>query len=131
MDKDNKVLLGSVLIILLAIISINFDGITGAATFDSNTNLYISPNVVSPGDRIYITISAPGAGVNKKAEFYHLADNLKVGSIDICKSSGCSGDFGFSYVISTSWDSGIYGVRVYSYEINEFITGAFTVDRLA
>ena len=129
MDKDNKVLLGTVFIIIVALFFSHFNDITGASVSKrGNIHIIISPDIVAQGQRIYITITTDSEGVNKNVEFYHLADNLLVGSLDLCSSSSCSGDFSTSYVIPQSWHEGVYGAKIYSYTSDSFVTETFTID---
>lgn len=130
MHKDNKVLIGSVFIIIIAIITFsNMENITGHSIKESEkTFITLSPEVTQPGERIHITISTGPKGINNKAGIFNLIDNLRVGDILICKGSyKCSGKFSTTYVISNAFEEGIYEIKVYSYDQEEFISEKLTI----
>ena len=130
MHKDNKVLVGSVFIIIIAIIAFsNMENITGHGVRESEkTFITLSPEVTLHGERIHITISTGPEGVNNKAGIFNLIDNLRVGEILICKGSyKCSGKFSTTYVISNALEEGVYEIKVYSYDQEEFISKRLTI----
>ena len=130
MDKDNKILIVSVIIIILVALSFNFNIPTGAVTKDYPTiSITISPDIVQAGDIVYIDIKAGKSGINNRADFIYAIDNLRKSSkTNICGNAPkCTGDLSFSYVTSPTWESGIYYIAVYDYDSETFIKKEFTI----
>ncbi|MFH1591914.1 MAG: hypothetical protein ABIB47_00935 [Candidatus Woesearchaeota archaeon] len=129
MEKDNRILIGSIVIIVLVVISFNFS-ITGSVVKEySSVRIRVSPEVVNAGEVVYVDVEGGVNGVNNRADFIYAIDDLRVGSKEnICGDGAkCSGVVSFSYVISPGWERGVYYVVVFDYAAGEFVQEEFTV----
>ncbi len=122
MDKNNRVLIGAVLLIFVTLLSFNLDTITGLSTKDKNIpSVSISPKVVQPGSRITVTVWTGKLGMNEKACLYD--SNARVS----CTNNACAGNYkcystdkqpvSFNFATSTSLDSGVYSLCVWDYSL--------------
>lgn len=110
-------------------IGLNSFGITGNVISEkSKTSIVISPEVVSKGETVYVTVVPGTEGVNEKVSFYLAEDDLRKSSVSgLCNSYRCADSGSISFIIPQNWQPGVYYVKVYDYEINEFISEDFTV----
>jgi len=130
MNKDNKILIGSVIIIIIVALSFNINTPTSSIIKNyPTTSITISPDTVQAGNIIYIDIKTGSKGINNKADFIYAIDNLRKSSrINICGNGPkCTGDFSFSYVTSSTWEPGIYYVAIYDYDSESFVKKEFTI----
>lgn len=131
MEKDNRILIGAIFIflILFIVVGSRFNGVSGNVVLeDSKTSIFISPEVVSNGEIIYVTVTPGKEGVNEKVSFYQAEDDLRKTSVNrLCNSHKCYGKGSFSFDIPSSWESGVYYVKVYDYEIQGFVVEDFTI----
>jgi len=131
--KTNRILVGAIIIIILAMISsIGNNNITGkpiASTDSSSTKIEIRPEAITAGQRIYIDVNPGPRGVNVRASVYQAEDNLRRGTTNrVCNSNyKCKEKTVFSFVTSTSWEPGVYYVKLYDYKIEEFVKEDFTI----
>jgi len=127
--NENRVLIFSLIIVVLLIVVTLNSNISGYAVSDfSRSNIEVSPNVVYQGDKIIITVHPSNDGINGKASFYNLEDNLRKTSVDgLCNSYRCSDSLSFSFFIPNNWENGIYYVQVYDYGSEDFVKEEFTV----
>ncbi len=131
MDKDIKIIIGSVIIIVVTALFSNY-GSTGAVVRDlraSFVDIRISPNVIHAGDVMYIDIYSGSKGINNRADFVYAIDDLRKGSKqNICGDGDvCVGDVSFSYVTSLTWEPGIYKIVLYDYDTESFVEERITV----
>ena len=130
MEKENKFLVGAIFVlIVLFLVGSNFSGVTGNVTKESpKTTIIISPEAVTTGELIHITVTPGPDGVNQKTSFYKGEDNLRKYSVDaLCNNYRCSQEGSFGFVIPSSWENGIYYVKIYDYETKTFVEEDFTV----
>ena len=130
MNKENKTLVTAIVIIaLLAVITLNVENPAGQVTREfKETRVDISPEALSPGESLLITVHPGTDGINQKASFFQAEDNLRRYSIsDICGSYKCTKQTSFNFVIPLSWENGIYYIQIYSYGTNSFVKKEFTV----
>jgi len=128
MDRENRIIVGTVFVIFIAIISSNF-GISGQIIRNSETEIKVAPDAVYVGQKVYIDIYPGSLGVNQKISFYQAEDNLRKDSTYIVCGVNfkCYDDTSFSYVIPTSWEPGIYFANVYDYGTKSYVKQEFTV----
>ena len=129
MDRESRILIGSVFIIVLVAISFNFS-FTGSVVSDNpKVMIDISPEIVTPGEVIYVDISPGIEGINNRADFVYAIDDLRKGSKTLICGEGtkCLSETSFSYVIPQSWESGVYYVAIFDYDSGKFIEEEFTV----
>ena len=130
MNKDNRILVGAILVFLiLFFIGTRPNGVSGNAILDSSgTSLSISPETVSVGQTIYITVIPEAEGVNQKTSFYRAEDDLRKYSVDsLCNNYKCTEESSFSFIIPNSWEDGVYYAKVYDYGAKSFIVEDFTI----
>lgn len=113
MDKDNKVLLSAVLVILVALVAFNFGDITGKAV-ESNTVIAVSPTSVSFGEYdtiklLTIKVSPGKDGVDTKM-YLHQENGFRVGgeTVNICPDSLCYDEVTLTYKLDSGIESGRY-----------------------
>jgi len=114
MDKDNKVLLAAVLIILVALVAFNFGDITGKAVKDDGTVIAVSPTTVKFGEydtMKLVTIKViPGKdGVDTVMSLY-MVDGFKVSgeTVNICTDSICREEATLTYKLDSELKPGKY-----------------------
>jgi hypothetical protein len=117
MNKDTKVLLMAVVIILVALVSFNMSDLTGKIIKNSeNAQLIISPTLVTFGKHdtarmITIQVSPGKNGINQKLWLYRgdgrntQADST---TVNICTSSICYDDVTVSYRVDAGLKDGKY-----------------------
>ena len=153
MNKDAKVLLIALVIIIVGALSFNYTNITGKTTSDYTT-ITISPNIVKAGEYINLDINPGLRGVFSEIEVYISGKTdivLSGYSPKMCKSdpddpNRCSCSSNKCYEITTvpykipkTWDnnggwdyttnSKTYYARVYDIYSGLWVKAHFTVER--
>ena len=138
MEKDNKVLISAILIILVALVSFNFGDITGKAVKE-NTVVAISPLEVTAGETITVYVKPGSNGVEKLAYVYSKKGIRLPGTISLCRSSKCEDVLSVEYKIIDTWDNNEgwdfrekskgYYVKVIDSRTEDYSTASFTVKR--
>ena len=118
MNKDNKVLLGAILIILVALVSFNFGDITGKAVSEGSI-VAISPKTVTAGEYINVYVKPGSKGVEKLAYIYREGDIRMAGTISLCRTSKCEEEVDVKYKILDIWDNNA------EWDINEITRGYY------
>ena len=130
MKRDDKILIAA-LILSLTLLFVGFspDSITGyIAKTSLETTIDISPQVVSPGELIHVTVHPGSQGVHQKTSFYQAEDNLrKVSVTDLCSHYVCKEEGSFTFPVPHQWEPGVYHIKVYDYSTKTFITEDFTL----
>ena len=127
MNKDNKILLFALLIIIGAIISSGIGGITGRVVDEKITKVSVSPSRTYPSEEIYVTVIPGEDGINEEAVFFN-SEGAKLNYYNVCHGSyKCEEPVTFNFMIPDNWKSGVYQVRVYDYALKDFIKGDFTI----
>ena len=128
MDKNNRVLIGAVLLIFVTLLSFNLTSLTGSSTKEGKVpSVSVSPNVAEAGDRLTVSVISGELGVNEKACIYD--GNSRVA----CTSTVCNNNvqkenrhfkclssvnqIQFNIATSTSLESGVYSVCVWDYDL--------------
>ena len=126
MEKDNKVVLGAVLILLVGMLSFNFNSLTGqavkgqeATVTASPSNVYFSFDDLNKGNKIVaVTIKVNSGKVDNDLYLYRksLKGEERVGSLDtICKGTATycgKGTYTVNYKFSSGNPEGDYFFRV-------------------
>jgi len=138
MNKDNKVLLGAILIILVALVSFNFGDITGKAVSEGSI-VAISPKTITAGEYINVYIKPGSKGVEQLAYLYREDGARLPGTINLCSTSKCDEEINVKYKIIDTWDNNEkwdineitkgYYIRVNEYKQDSYKTASFTVSR--
>ena len=123
MDKNNRVLVGAVLLIFVTLLSFNLDTITGLSTQNKiNTpSVSVSPKVIQAGNRLTVSAWTGKLGINEKACLYDSSVRVS------CTENVCQGNYKcystdkspvkFNFATSTSLPSGVYSICVWDYEL--------------
>jgi len=119
MDKDTKILLMAVVIILVALVSFNLSDLTGKVTKSDKTIIAVSPSVLTFGlhdsSKIITVRVSPGeGGIRKRLLMYRVKTggyDSVVGSetVSVCNRDICYDDVTVSYRI----DAGLLEGRYY------------------
>ncbi len=106
MNKDIKILMVALIIIIIGAVSFNYVNITGKTTSDYTT-MTISPKLVKAGEMVHITVNPGLQGTYQEIEFYRVHNDLRVGRqlAKICKAAKCFEKTTISYKISDAWDN--------------------------
>jgi hypothetical protein len=133
--KDNSVIfVFSVLaLFVVALVGFNFESMTTGAILNSKTSVRITPEFVNAGQYVTVNVDPGRECVNSVVGFYDDSDSRKatvtskVGSYrKVCQA------FSARYKTSPLWkpaedESGLYFVKVFDYEKEDYITKTFTV----
>ena len=121
MEKDNKILLGAVLILLVAMLSFNFNSLTGEATKNVVTisanpsNLYFSETdlIQQPSKPLIVTLRVQSGSVENKIYLYR-DDGQRIKSFVVpeCQSNCKKGTYTFEYLFTTDLPEGDYYLAV-------------------
>lgn len=138
MEKDNKILLGAILIILITLVSFNFGDITGKVVKEG-TVVSISPATVTAGDYITVYVKPGSKGVESSAYFYRIDGTRIPATVKLCGESRCTKETTIRYKLTDSWDNnadwayGItskgYYVKVQDWKVESYKTASFVVNR--
>ena len=135
MKKESNTLIISIMLILvIALVGFNFDKITGQTT-GLITTLDVSPNILNAGQNIVVKVNPQGC-VNNIIGVYDDSDlrratfssSVTGRAQKICKS------FEASFKTYPAWkpgedETGIFFVKIFDYEKEEFISKPFTIRR--
>ena len=118
MDKDTKILLMAVVIILVALVSFNLSDLTGKVTKGDKTTIVVSPTVIEFGLHdtakiVTIRVSPGKEGIRDKLQMYREKPGgydmaLSSETVTICKGSQCYDDTTISYRIDAELIKGGY-----------------------
>ena len=141
MNKDTKVLLMAVVIILVALVSFNLSDLTGMQIRSDVTTLTVSPITTTferydTAKMITIRVLPADNGVDKKIEMYKCKNEQCTTSIrlgaetaNICTSSTCSEDVTVSYRLDSGLRVGIYYFQAEK-DGEKFISNKFEIKHL-
>ncbi len=114
MNKDTKILLMAVVIILVALVSFNLSDLTGKAVSDITT-LTVSPTIINFGlhdsaKMITIRVSPSKNGIDQRIQMYRKEWDTQVSSetATICTDSICYDDITISYRVDSRLRDGRY-----------------------
>ena len=139
MNKDSKVLLVALFIIMVGAISFNYANITGK-TISDYTEMTVSPKLVKAGESIYITVKPGKQGVHQDVEFYRTDLDLRVGYVaKVCKEANCFEKTTVKYDLSDTWGDNAewdydviskdYYAKVYDIYSGQWVKSYFSVER--
>ncbi len=128
--NETKTLVLAILIILaIALLVANFSSITGTVVKEKkpSTQVVFTNNVIAPGDYIGFEITPSKYGINKK---YRICDDNDACHVRVylqCGTFKCRNHVSESYKTWSSWESGVYYIKLFDYEINGFTKHYFTI----
>lgn len=125
MDKDFKIIIAAIILILAIAFAASNYNITGRVT-GSDTLVRVTPAVVNAGELINIEVTPGNLGVHKT--YYICRDEFlcHANAGMHCGSFKCSKPLTASYKTWSSWD-GVYYIKIFDYGKNEFVKSYFTV----
>lgn len=129
--EKNKLIIGVIAVILIAVIGFNFGNLTGKVTKNLSPDATVYPNVVKAGEKINVKVKPNNGCVDPEIGFY-FSGKLSDGSITssggrkgvvshkggykVCKNDGLildrDGTFTVSYKTEPGWD-GEHFAKVY------------------
>ena len=121
--KKNQIIIGTVAIVLIALVGLNFNSLTGQVVGNLSPDVTVYPNVVKAGEKINIKVKPRGGCVDPEIGFY-FSGKLSDGSITssggrkgtvthkggykVCKGNGLildkDGTFTVGYKTEPGWD---------------------------
>ena len=141
MNKDTKVLLMAVVIILVALVSFNLSDLTGKIISKSEiSTLTVSPTIITFGihdsaTMITLRISPGRNGVNQKLQMYEVktSGNIQIDgeTANICTDSICYDDVTISYRVDAGLRDEKYYFKAERENTDEsFISNEFEIKHL-
>ena len=137
MEKDNKILFGAILIILIAMLSLNFNNIlTGNVSKESVSKVVVSPNEVTRGEVITVEVTPGPEGVyNRWAWIYNAEKDLRLTGTAkrMCGNQAvCYDPLTITYLIEGNEDKfpdGKYVIKVREHDVKEtkYAEGVFWI----
>ena len=129
MDKNNRVLIGVILLIFITLLSFNLTSITGLSTKGKTVpSVSVSPKVAEAGERLTISVWTGKLGMHEQACLYDTDSRVS------CTRRACSGNYkcystdtkqvSFNFAPATSLTPGVYSVCVWDYELAQTKTRA-------
>ena len=126
MEKDNKILLGAVLILLVAMISFNFnDAVTGDVASGAKIAVTVNPAQVyfsyndlnnKPSKTVIVTVTVQNGQIENNVDLYRSTGERTTRTKEICKpatSSYCTkGVYEVPFTVTSDLDVGDYYFRV-------------------
>ncbi len=128
MDKDTKTLVLALFIVLLVgVIGFMFKGYTGHVSGISDTRIELDNDVVKAGEYIRFTIFPGEKGVYKNYGIYDDSDMRRAHSKIQCGSYKCRKTVRATYKTWSSWEEGIYHIKIFDYTKKDYIIKYFTI----
>ena len=112
MERNNKTLLIAVLIMLLALVSLNFSNISGKVGGSENVIVRVSPSNIRVPDSVNLYVDAAGVSIDSTTHLYRSDGSRASVTNRICKSSFCTGIVSSKYFIDSRIEPGVYFIRV-------------------
>lgn len=132
MEKDNKILVGAVIIILVALVAFNLSKITGQVTKETTT-ITVNPKIIGAGDIISISVVPGSEGAENEMRIYYEDENgnliRKVQQHEMDRKTGgrLTRGITFSYRTYSTWVDGKYYVVVEDKATGEDIFASFKI----
>lgn len=130
LNNETKTLVLAILVILaIALVVANFSSITGTVVKQSKptTKVTFSNEVVSPGDYLEFEITPSKYGINNKYRICNDNGLCHVSAYMQCGSFKCRDKVSERYKTWTSWEEGVYSIKLFDYETSEFQHYYFTI----
>ncbi len=132
MDRELKIVLIAVAAIFLLDLIVLNTGTTGYGVMENKiTKLTITPDKISAGTKINVTLEPGASGAYWYVTFYEAKVNINMGKTNKFCYNGfkCKGfnSKTISYVVGTDWAPGLYYGQIYDYYSNQYIKTYFEV----
>ena len=129
--KDNKIfVIGVLVIFVIALIVMNFGRFTGSVTKEKpSTILTVTPDKITAGEDINIDMIPGKKGAyNQYYVCYTYNDICLAKPKFSCSQFKCLQPVSDSYKSWAGWESGVYYVKVFDYESQEYVKSFFTIE---
>lgn len=127
MEYGTKTILLAVFILLIAIVSFNFTGMTGETIGNRITTMELDKNELLPGETITLTITPGSEGVSQDIDIYRENGNRYIQSAaQVCGSYKCKEKSYVEYQLMDTFEPDTYYFRVYDLSSKEYIKAYFT-----
>src|SRR3989344_3599419 len=117
---DNRFLIISLLIISIIAIAI-IGSYSGRTINTTKTSLSVSPDVIRPGEYVNIILNPSEVGVYKQYWVCKPNGACPGRQYMHCGSFKCQSESTAQYKSSSSWEEGIYYVKMFDYQTKSFI----------
>ncbi len=130
-ETTKKIVIASVIVLIVAIVALNFEQITGKAV--ARTKITVTPRIVTAGHYVNVEIMPPKGGASRQVEIYkengvrQATFNTDCGG-NWCYEEGRLGKVATgSYKTSPDWE-GRYYVAVEDRDTGELVKAYFKVE---
>jgi hypothetical protein len=130
LNNETKTLVLAILVILAIVLVVaNFGSITGTVVKEKkpSTNVIFAKEVITPGSYIEFEITPSKYGVNKKYRICDDGDRCHIRTYMQCGSYNSREKVSERYKTWPSWEEGVYYIKLFDYEINDFTKHYFTL----
>ena len=100
--------------------------VQGSSVIERNTTIDVSPNPVTPGTSLGITVTPSNDGVGKYIYLYN-PYGVRKATITLPCASICNSTVSTSYIIPTTFYNGDYKLEIWDYKIANYVVKTFTV----
>ncbi len=129
MEQQNKTLVLAVLILLIAIVSFNFTGMTGEMIGNKITTITLDKTSVLPTETITLEIVPGSEGVDTDIDIYRADTEYRYmqSTATVCKYYKCEDTSTVKFKVLDSFEPGTYYFRVYDLAKKDYVKAYFTV----
>ena len=130
--KENKPIVTAIVIILVVLLAVNFNKLTGQAVRAHTTLIDISPGIVELDESgksvtvVSYTLSPGSKGYSSEIEIRKEGIRKKIDSVRGC-SSKCMDPVTKDLSIPTDWGKGVYEIRVKDNVLSGYVSANFKV----
>jgi hypothetical protein len=127
MEQNNKTLILAFVILLIAIVSFNFTGMTGEAV--RVTSVTLDKTYALPSETITLNIVPGIKGVYEDIDVYNADTDYRYmqSAATVCRSSKCTDTSEVKFKLIDSFEPGTYYFRVYDLYSKNYVKAYFTV----
>ncbi len=129
MQQENKILVWAVLILLIAIVSFNFTGMTGESIRNKITTVTLDKTYVLPSGTIILNVIPGSKGVDADVDIYRANTDRRYmqAVLSICRRYKCESMSTVKFKVIDSFEPGTYYFRLYDIYSKEYVKAYFTV----
>ena len=129
MKQENKVLVWAVFILLIAIVSFNFTGMTGEAVRGEITRVELDKTYALPGETITLTVIPGSKGVDTDIDVYRADTDYRYmqSAAQVCRRYKCKDISRVKFKLIDAFEPGNYYFRLYDLASKKYVKAYFTV----